>query len=116
MTTTKTPNYTDEMVSVMRSVYTAATTDEERASAVKTLADDLGKSVASIRAKLTREKIYQKPERLAKDGSEVITKEEFVTRITNVIPISEGDSVSLSKANKGALAAIANALEADIGD
>ncbi len=54
----KTVNYTAENVAKMREVYCAADGEKERDAAIVTLATDLGKTVASIRSKLSFEGVY----------------------------------------------------------
>ena len=77
----KTVNYTEEQVKALVGAYDNAGSQEARDSVVETFSQSLGKSVASIRAKLSREGVYVKKERLSKDGSKVERKAEKVTRI-----------------------------------
>ena len=67
--TTKTPkavNYTAEQTAAMLAAYTAAPTVET----VEQIAADLGKSVRSIVAKLSREGVYKKKEYIAHQGEQ----------------------------------------------
>ena len=56
--TDKTVNYTDEMVDRLAVVYDGSASDAEKRAQIKALAVELGRSEASIRAKLVREKLY----------------------------------------------------------
>jgi len=56
--TTKTENYTAEMTTELVEAYTKAETTEARLAVVTFYAEKLGKTVNSVRAKLTREKVY----------------------------------------------------------
>ena len=67
-------NYTEEMVEMMTSKYSANPTRET----VEELADELGKSIKSVIGKLSREGVYQKTEYLTKTGEKPITKKELV--------------------------------------
>ena len=70
-------NYTDEMVSEMTKRYTESPTRET----VDALAQDMGKTVRSIIAKLSREGVYVAQPRTTKSGEPVISKAELVAQI-----------------------------------
>tara|TARA_B100000029_G_C17139914_1_gene802016 strand:- start:90 stop:542 length:453 start_codon:yes stop_codon:yes gene_type:complete len=70
-------NYTDEMVSEMTKRYTESPTRET----VDALAQDMGKTVRSIIAKLSREGVYVAQPRTTKSGEPVISKSELVAQI-----------------------------------
>lgn len=112
----KAVNYTPEMETRMESVYTAATSDEGRKAAVMALASELGKTPASIRAKLSRMNVYRKAERTDKTGAPVVKKDAVATAIGEMLNLAEGDADSLAKANKGALKAILAAITPDESD
>lgn len=61
----KTVNYTSEQVKALVTAYVDADSQESRDSVVSTFAEQFGKSVASIRAKLSREGVYVKKEAAA---------------------------------------------------
>ena len=111
MATVKTPNYTDEMVKEMVSVYGAATDADSRSKAVAMLADKFGKSVASIRAKLTREKVYVKKVYKTKAGGNVVAKGEMVVEIAHLCDVAPELFDSLEKVNKSVLSTIIYKLE-----
>ena len=94
MTTVKatTKNYTDEQVAHMVEVYSANPT---RAT-VDALAQELGKSVRSIIAKLSREGVYIAQERKTKSGEPVVRKADLVSQLESELP-------SLVKASKADL-------------
>jgi N-methylhydantoinase B/oxoprolinase/acetone carboxylase alpha subunit len=71
-------NYTSEMVSEMVARYQADPTMET----VEALAEEFGKPVKSVIAKLSHERVYQKQPRLNKAGLPVVRKEELVRIIS----------------------------------
>lgn len=96
----KTANYTPEQTLKLVADYKAGVQVEEIAKA-------MGKSVRSIVAKLSREGVYQKKEYTTKTGEAPIKKDEHADMIGKALNLSEADTDSLAKANKRALAAIA---------
>ena len=96
----KTANYTPEQTLKLVADYKAGVQVEEIAKA-------MGKSVRSIVAKLSREGVYQKKEYVSKNGEAPVKKDEHADAIGKALNLSEGDTDSLAKANKRALAAIA---------
>ena len=74
-------NYTQEMVDLMKSRYSANPTRET----VEELASELDKSIKSVIGKLSREGIYQKSEYLTKTGEKPITKKELVEKIAEIL-------------------------------
>lgn len=101
-------NYTAEQAAEMVSTYTAGET-------VEAIAEKMGKSVRSVIAKLSREKVYVKKAYTSKTGEAVIKKDEQADAIGELLGLSENDTESLTKANKSALAAIMDALTVAIG-
>ena len=97
----KAKNYTEEQVARLAEVYGAATTDAERADAVASLSEELGKNLASIRAKLSHMGVYVRPTRTTKDGRKVITKEKLAEDIATLLNLP--GETGLEKANKAAL-------------
>ncbi len=102
-TTTKTVNYTPEQTASMVEAYQAGTT-------VETIAETMGKSVRSIVAKLSREKVYVAKEYKTKTGEKVQKKDETADAIGAVLKMTEAEIESLTKANKTALVKIFTAL------
>ena len=95
MAETKAKNYTDEMVETMHELYTAEPTRET----VEQLAEDFGKSVRSIIAKLSREGIYVSQPRVTKTGEPVVRKAELVAQIEEHFDIEVPSFVKASKAD-----------------
>jgi len=100
----KTVNYTAEQTAVLVSRYV----DDKMT--VEALAEQFGKSVRSIVAKLSREGVYQKKAYVSKTGEPVQKKDETADAIGAILRLSEADTDSLAKANKRALRAIFDAL------
>ena len=91
-----TKNYTDEMVAEMIKVYTANPTRES----VDLLANQFGKSVRSIIAKLSREGVYIAQERKTKSGEPVVRKADLVSQLETHF---DSELPSLVKASKADL-------------
>ena len=103
---TKIVNYTPEMTAKMVADYIAAPTG----ATVEALAVEFGKTVRSIVAKLSREKVYVAKERTTKTGEAIVKKDETADAIGAILKLTEADITSLTKANKSALKAIFAAL------
>lgn len=97
--TAKTLNYTAEQTTKMVADYANGVT-------VETIADTLGKSVRSVVAKLSREKVYVAKTYVSKNGEAVVRKNAHADFIAEQLGLSEADADSLTKANKLALAKI----------
>jgi len=104
--TEKTVNYTPEQTAKMVADYAAGVT-------VEALAAELGKTVRSIVAKLSREKVYKAKEYVSKTGEKPVKKDEHADYIGQALALSENDTDSLTKANKVALKAIADFIRAE---
>ncbi len=103
MANEKAQNYTAEQTAQMVADYQAGATVEQ-------LAEQLGKTVRSIVAKLSREKVYVKKEYKTKTGEKVVKKDAHADAIGAILKLPENDIESLTKANKSALKAIFDAL------
>ena len=101
--TAKTVNYTPEQTQRMINDYQAGVS-------VETIAENLGKTVRSIVAKLSREKVYIAKEYKSKTGETPIKKDVHADAIGAILRLPENDIESLTKANKNALKAIFEAL------
>ena len=99
----KNVNYTPEQTAQIIADYQAG-------KSVEIIADNLGKTVRSIVAKLSREKVYIKKEYKTKTGESVIKKDTHADAIGAILRLPENDIESLTKANKNALKAIFEAL------
>lgn len=100
--TVKPENYTAEQTAKMVADYTAAPTRET----VEKIAKELGKTVRSVIAKLSREKVYVAKVYKTKTGETVQKKDETADAIGAVLKMTEPEIESLTKANKTALAKI----------
>jgi hypothetical protein len=101
--TAKTVNYTPEQTQKIINDY-------QNGVSVEQIADNLGKTVRSIVAKLSREKVYIKKEYKTKTGESVVKKDTHADAIGAILRLPENDIESLTKANKNALKAIFEAL------
>lgn len=104
--TAKTVNYTPEQTAKMVGDYAAGVTVDQ-------IAEALGKSVRSVVAKLSREGVYKKKEYKTKTGEAVVKKDEWADYIGQALGMTEADTESLTKANKTALAKIADFIKAE---
>lgn len=101
--TAKTLNYTPEQTTKMVADYANGVT-------VESIAQDLGKTVRSVVAKLSREKVYQAKTYVSKTGQKPVKKDVHADAIGAILLLPENDIESLTKANKSALEAIFKAL------
>lgn len=101
MAEAKAPNYTPEQTARMVSDYQAG-------MAVDQIAHNLGKTVRSVVAKLSREKVYIAKSYVNKNGEAPIKKDVHADFIGAALKLSENDIESLTKANKSALRAISD--------
>ncbi len=99
--TAKAVNYTAEQTAKMVADYQAGVT-------VESIATALGKSVRSVVAKLSREKVYVAKTYTTKTGEAVVKKDAHADFIGEALGLTEADTESLTKANKVALAKIAD--------
>jgi hypothetical protein len=101
--TAKSVNYTAEQTAKLVADYKAGAT-------VEAIASDLGKSVRSIVAKLSREGVYKAKEYKTKTGAPVVKKDAHADAIGAILKLTENETESLTKANKTALEKIFSAL------
>jgi len=99
----KSVNYTPEQTAQIIADYQAG-------KSVEIIADNLGKTVRSIVAKFSREKVYIKKEYKTKTGESVVKKDMHADAIGAILRLPENDIESLTKANKNALKVIFEAL------
>ena len=102
MTATKTPTYTAEQTQQLVEGYQAGT-------AVEQLAQDLGKTVKSVVAKLAREGVYQAKQRAA--GQHRVRKSELVDQLAQRCGVAPEVFESLEKANQAVLEALVARLQ-----
>jgi nanoRNase/pAp phosphatase (c-di-AMP/oligoRNAs hydrolase) len=99
----KTINYTPEQTAQMVLDYSNGTT-------VEAIAEKMGKTVRSVVAKLSREKVYIAKTYVSKTGAPVVKKDAHADAIGAILKLSENEIESLTKANKTALEKIFSAL------
>ena len=104
----KTVNYTAEQTAELVAAYTAA----PNKATVEAFAVKFGKTTKSIVAKLSREGVYKKAEYVGKTGEKPVKKDSVADEIAAYLGMTEAEADSLTKANKSALAKIANAFKA----
>lgn len=119
MTTTKKAafKWTEENFATVSTAYLAKLEAEGKEAAadnefLKTLADEVGAvSEKSIRGKLSREGVYQKPEHVACVAKTTkLRKEHFVRALINTLGLDEDEVDSLKNSKQCALEAIAKAI------
>ena len=93
-------NYTDEMVAQMTAAYEANPSRET----VDMLAGQMGKSVRSVIAKLSREGVYVAQPKVTKTGEPVVRKQELVALLQDHFGIEIPTLVKASKADLQRLA------------
>lgn len=107
--TAKVVNYTPEQVSTMVSAYLA----NPAQITVDNLAEQLGKSVRSIVARLSREKredgktsVYIAKSYVTKNGAKPVRKDDLADQVGALAQLTEPETESLTKVNKTALTKI----------
>lgn len=95
----KIANYTEEQVKALVEAYVNAGDYDSQQAVIESFHVKLGKTIASIRAKLTREGVYQKKVATRKNGSKVERKAAKVARIAEHSSRSLEFFDSLEKAN-----------------
>lgn len=106
MANAKAVNYTVEQTAEMVEAYKAS----PNSATVEMLAVKLGKSVRSVIAKLSREKVYIAKVYETKTGEKPVKKDTVADAIGSILNLSESEVESLAKANKTALQKVFNAL------
>ena len=96
-------NYTPEQTTSVVSGYT-------NGMSVESLAAEMGKSVRSIIAKLSREGVYKAKVYTTKAGMPAIAKDTHADAIGSMLGLSESETESLCKANKSVLVKVFTAL------
>ena len=104
-------NYTEEEVLSLAAIYSKATNEEERTIAVTEAVETLGKTKASIIAKLSSLKLYVRPSTSPKSKKPVITKDMMVEQIAEQMQTPSELLPGLEKANKNTLILILKSLK-----
>jgi len=105
MTTAKTLNYSVEQTASMIADYQAGVTTEA-------IALQLGKSLRSVVAKLSREKVYIAKVYTTKAGEKAVKKDSLSDEIGALLGATEAEMESLTKCNKTILVKMLTALKA----
>lgn len=100
----KTVNYTPELTAKIVSDYTSGISPEA-------IAEATGKTVRSIVAKLSREGVYKRKEYVGKTGEKPIRKDATADQVGVICGLTDGETDSLTKANKTALLKILSRLQ-----
>lgn len=104
--TAKAVNYTVEQTAEMIAEYVAAPSKDT----VEAIAAKMGKSVRSVIAKLSREKVYVAKVYETKNGEKPVKKDTVADAIGAILKMTEAETESLAKANKTALQKVFDAL------
>ena len=102
-TTAKNVNYTPEQTTAMVADYLAGVTTEA-------IALQLGKSLRSVVAKLSREKVYIAKTYTTKTGEKVAKKDVLADKVGAIVEGTESEIESLTKVNKTMLKKLLDAL------
>ena len=108
-----TVNYTPEMIETMTEMYQSALGDTERKEMVVTISENIGKTVNSVRAKLSKLNLYIKPKPTTKSGATVVRKNDLVNEIADLLGKDADLLGSLEKSTKFALNAVIAGLKAE---
>lgn len=115
MATAKTPNYTPEQTRQLIAAFKATLTEtgertSESEKVIESFAQMFAKTTRSIVAKLSKEGEYKAKEYKTKQGGTPVKKNDHADAIGAVLRLSDGETDSLTKANKTALDKIWKAL------
>jgi hypothetical protein len=99
MAKVKAVNYTAEQIEVLKAEYTGA----DNAAEVAALSAKLGKTPASVRAKLASLKLYKSAEKSAGEDTERVTKMVIAEAIGEKVGLKEHEVEGLAKSTKSAL-------------
>jgi hypothetical protein len=104
-------NYTPEQTSALLEAYDDAEGYDAQQAVIREFADENGKTVPSVRAKLVREGVYQKKEYAGKTGEKPETKDEIVEDIARTLGVDADSKLGgLEKARKDTLQLIRKVL------
>jgi response regulator RpfG family c-di-GMP phosphodiesterase len=112
-TQTQTQNYTEDQTVALVTAYTMVKDADQatRDSVVQEFADAFGKSVVSIRSKLSNEGVYVTKTRTTKSGTKVVRKADLVNQIADAIGEDVEVIESLEKATKQTLLKVLYAVQ-----
>jgi len=102
--TAKSVNYSKVQLESLITAYTVkGLSDTDRKEVMEKFAKEFGKTVNSIRSKLSREKVYIKPSKTTKSGGMIVRKAELVEAIAMQLGVESGVIGSMEKATKTSL-------------
>jgi len=102
--TKKSVNYSTVQLENLITAYTEkGLSDTDRLAVMEKFGKEFGKTVNSIRSKLSREKVYIKPVKTTKSGGMIVRKAELVDAIAMQLGVESEDIASLEKATKTSL-------------
>jgi len=107
--TDKTVNYNEAQIAELVAGYDGTATDEARDAQIAQLADSVGKSAASVRAKLTHLGLYV-PKAKAPAKKNAVRKAELVAKIAKALNMDEDAAGSLEKVTKVVLVKVLKAV------
>jgi hypothetical protein len=110
-TTAKAVNYTAEQEAVIAAMAAATEKGLLTSADAEKLAEQFGKTVKSVVAKISRMGMYQKKVYTTKTGEAVEKKDSLADKLAEIVGLTEAEADSLTKANKTALAKIIAKLE-----
>lgn len=103
-TKAKAANYDAKIVAEMTSAYVAGReAGDSNADIVATIAEDIGKTPASVRAKLAAEGVYQKEEAAKTAGSRMKKADIVAAIVGKGVPLNDAEAEGLEKATASAL-------------
>ena len=110
------PYKSDAVLNQMKTLYQAATTDDERAQAVDQLVIQLDKTKSSVIGKLGALKVYKAKQRTTKAGGKIVRKWELVDQIVDAsgLNLTDAEADSLGKATKDTLLKILALFEDEV--
>jgi len=114
----KTPNYTEEQTAELVEGYIAVSGEPEalRNAYVENMASKFGKSVRSIRAKLSRENVYVAKKPTAKDGSPIVRKDALVAELALQVGLPVDSAINMTKVDIKNVIACIESLRDEIED
>ena len=102
--------YTDQQVETMIEAYGQGNTDQERKEIMEKLANAMGKTVASVRAKLVATGHYIKQTSKSSTSANTMKKDAYVNAIRIALGAGDHELKSLGNATKADLEVIMNQL------
>lgn len=95
----KAPNYTEAQTDMMKARYIEVSSESQarRDEVVAEIAAELGKSVRSVRSKLSRENVYVAKKPTSKDGTPAVRKETLVNYFSTLVGLPMESAINMTK-------------------